>query len=468
MTRAAAWQPHDRSMQLSATLAWLVDAAGETPGPDLLLAELGARLIEDGLPLAGGALTLAFPHPLIARRTWLWRADSGEVIEALGFAPGDPRRRRKQARRTTPVGAGSPDSPPAPCMKTLSGPDRTGPRSAGSGRVSSRLDETDRLRQAARFAAAPLAALAARATLTAALEAYLGRRSAARVLAGSVAARRRRDDRGGAALRRSARLHGALRKHSARRGHLGSRRLVRPHRRRRARLRRRSAQIHGRRRAGDLPGRRGVAAQRLRRGAAGGGRRAYRNGASRRRRDSGRGCRPCPSAPRCIWARCCGAISAPPIGWISPRSALPSIWSAGWRGYAGRSTRRSSSRAPCRRDGNAADPARNACAARDHVSLRGVHLARELSRREPGGVHRFPPPRAMGHTTPIVKSGAECPEARSPLLPEITNAACLVGLREYRNRRQRNIAVCTRWQEAPAVYGIRTRISPIASSIKGA
>jgi class 3 adenylate cyclase len=42
------------------------------------------------------------------------------------------------------------------------------------------------LRQAARFAAAPLAALTARATLTAALEAYLGRRSAARVLAGPL------------------------------------------------------------------------------------------------------------------------------------------------------------------------------------------------------------------------------------------------------------------------------------------
>ena len=47
-------------------------------------------------------------------------------------------------------------------------------------------DEADALRQAARFAAAPLAALAARATLTAALEAYLGRRSAARVLAGPL------------------------------------------------------------------------------------------------------------------------------------------------------------------------------------------------------------------------------------------------------------------------------------------
>src|SRR5437660_9875653 len=75
-------------MQLSSTLSWLVDAAGETLGADRLLAEVGARLVADGLPLAGGALTLAVPHPLIARRTWLWRAESGEVIEALGFVAG--------------------------------------------------------------------------------------------------------------------------------------------------------------------------------------------------------------------------------------------------------------------------------------------------------------------------------------------------------------------------------------------
>jgi len=46
--------------------------------------------------------------------------------------------------------------------------------------------EADRLCQAARFAAAPLAALAARAALTGLLEAYLGRRSAARVQAGAL------------------------------------------------------------------------------------------------------------------------------------------------------------------------------------------------------------------------------------------------------------------------------------------
>ena len=53
-------------MDLPAPLAWLVDEAGASPGPDRFLAELGGRLLADGLPLAGGALTLAVPHPIIA------------------------------------------------------------------------------------------------------------------------------------------------------------------------------------------------------------------------------------------------------------------------------------------------------------------------------------------------------------------------------------------------------------------
>jgi adenylate cyclase len=169
-------------MQPSSTLAWLVDAAGETPGADRLLAELGAHLLEDGLPLAGGALTLAVPHPLIARRTWLWRAESGEVIEALGFASG--------ALAPAPEASASNEAGRrwlATIAAGLVHEDSIGPRPDGPllGWIGPRpftLDETDDLRQAARFAAAPLAALAARATLAAALEAYLGRRSAARVL----------------------------------------------------------------------------------------------------------------------------------------------------------------------------------------------------------------------------------------------------------------------------------------------
>jgi len=63
-------------MQLPSALSWLVDAASTASGADRLLAELGSRLIADGVPLAGGALTLAVPDPIIARRTWLWRAEN--------------------------------------------------------------------------------------------------------------------------------------------------------------------------------------------------------------------------------------------------------------------------------------------------------------------------------------------------------------------------------------------------------
>src|SRR6266446_227994 len=175
--------PHDRAMELSSTLSWLVDAAADSAGANRFLAELGAHLIADGLPLAGGALTLDTPHPLVARRTWLWRADNAEVIEALGFAPGVPPAALGASpandagrRWLATIAAG-------PVHEDAIGPGHDGPRVTWIGPRAFTSSETNELHAAARFAAAPLAVLAARATLTAALDAYLGRRSAARVLA---------------------------------------------------------------------------------------------------------------------------------------------------------------------------------------------------------------------------------------------------------------------------------------------
>ena len=162
-------------MDLPAPLAWLVDEAGTSPGPDRFLAELGDRLLANGLPLAGGALTLAVPHPIIARRTWLWRAETGAVIEALGFAGGP----LSQAGRDWLAELG-------PVREDTIGPAPDSPVLGWSGIRPFGRAEVDRLRQTARFVAAPLAALAARAALTALLEAYLGRRSANRVLAGAL------------------------------------------------------------------------------------------------------------------------------------------------------------------------------------------------------------------------------------------------------------------------------------------
>jgi adenylate cyclase len=170
-------------MRLSVTLAWLVDAAAQCAGADRLLAELGTHLLADGLPLAGGALTLDVPYPLIARRTWLWRADSGEVIEALGFAPGGLGVAPEASPGTDAGRRWLAAIAKGPVHEDIVGARPDGPSLGWIGPRPFTPDEADQLRQAARFAGAPLAALAARATLAAALEAYLGRRSAARVLA---------------------------------------------------------------------------------------------------------------------------------------------------------------------------------------------------------------------------------------------------------------------------------------------
>jgi adenylate cyclase len=162
-------------MDLPAPLAWLVDEAGVGAGAEGFLAGLGGRLLADGLPLAGGALTLAVPHPFIARRTWLWRAETGAVIEALGFAAGPP----AQAGYDWLAALG-------PVYQDIIGPAPESPLLGWAGTRPFGAGEDRRLHDAARFAAAPLAALAARAALSTLLEAYLGRRSAARVLAGAL------------------------------------------------------------------------------------------------------------------------------------------------------------------------------------------------------------------------------------------------------------------------------------------
>ena len=162
-------------MDLPAPLAWLVDEAGTSPSPERFLAELGGRLLAAGLPLAGGALTLAVPHPIVTQRTWLWRAETGAVIEALGFAGAS----LGDAGRDWLGGLGP------ICDETIG----VAPGNPMLGWAGTRVfdpSETDSLRQIARFAAAPLAGLAARAALSALLEAYLGRRSAARVEAGAL------------------------------------------------------------------------------------------------------------------------------------------------------------------------------------------------------------------------------------------------------------------------------------------
>ncbi|TAV90210.1 adenylate/guanylate cyclase domain-containing protein [Rhizobium leguminosarum] len=169
-------------MDLPSPLAWLVDEAGASLGPERFLAELGRRLLADGLPISGGALTLSVPHPIIARRTWLWRAETGAVIEALAFAAAP----QSEAGREWLAGLGT-------VWEERIGPLQDSPIlgwagiANGAGGSAFGRAEAGLLREVARFSVAPLAALAAREARAALLEAYLGRRSAARVQAGALA-----------------------------------------------------------------------------------------------------------------------------------------------------------------------------------------------------------------------------------------------------------------------------------------
>ncbi len=161
-------------MRLPAPLAWLVDEGAASPTPEAFLAGLGGKLSADGLPLAGAALTIAVPHPIIASRSWMWRADTGAVAEALGFASGEPGEagRRWLARL-------------GPLHERRLAP-AAGNMLAFAGTRAFAEDEAALLDEAARFGAAAVAALAARAATAALLEAYLGRRSAARVQGGAL------------------------------------------------------------------------------------------------------------------------------------------------------------------------------------------------------------------------------------------------------------------------------------------
>ena len=179
-------------MQLPSALTWLVDEGSTAPGPGQFLTTLGAQLISDGVPLAGGALTLAAPHPIIARRAWLWRAGTGSVIEALGFGslgPDGPEQGNAGRDWLSGLGPGLVHeyvAGPAAANPTANRPRSDSPVLGWAASRSLTEAESVLLQEVARFAAAPLAVLAARSTLAALLEAYLGRRSAAQVLAGRL------------------------------------------------------------------------------------------------------------------------------------------------------------------------------------------------------------------------------------------------------------------------------------------
>ena len=236
---------------------------------------------------------------------------------------------------------GSPGSAPAWCRRMSPAFRRRPPGRPPAARLGRDCDRLPMLsprcsREVARFAAAPLGVLAARSTLSALLETYLGRRSAAQVLAGRL--RRETGETIRAVL-----LYADLRGFTELSEATPPKAVV-------AALDAWFDRIAGAVHAfggevlkfiGDgvlaiFPvGERAAAAAcdaALRAVAAARAGMAHLDRAAR-------GARPAAarrSAWRCISARCCGATSAPPTASTSPRSALPSTWSAAWKACAGR------------------------------------------------------------------------------------------------------------------------------------
>src|ERR1700722_9265156 len=71
------------SLDVSATAAWLVDGARSASNSQDVLAELCARLVDDGLPLWRVAVFVSTLHPEIMGRRFLWRPGADvEVAEA--------------------------------------------------------------------------------------------------------------------------------------------------------------------------------------------------------------------------------------------------------------------------------------------------------------------------------------------------------------------------------------------------
>ncbi|HTW88833.1 MAG TPA: hypothetical protein VMD75_12595, partial [Candidatus Binataceae bacterium] len=72
-----------RTMPASPVIDWLLRNGSSAASPGALLAELCARLVADGLPLAGALLTIASLDPMVAQNRLRWRRTDGRVVHEI-------------------------------------------------------------------------------------------------------------------------------------------------------------------------------------------------------------------------------------------------------------------------------------------------------------------------------------------------------------------------------------------------
>src|SRR5579884_3650753 len=158
------------SLPATETVNWLLREAVNSATPGALLRELCTRLIDDKLPIASAVLSVASLDPLISASRLRWDSDRGGVFEEVMLHG----------------------------MSASAAPHDEGALALRVGATSHRLEwrpaqaagftaqERDYLNTICTAMAAPLQAVVERGFTRGILRAYLGRRSAEKVLGGSV------------------------------------------------------------------------------------------------------------------------------------------------------------------------------------------------------------------------------------------------------------------------------------------
>jgi adenylate cyclase len=155
----------------TATIDWLLRSAAGVASPAMMLAEVCGRLIKEGLPIAAAVLSVASLDPLVARSRTRWRRSDGRVGEEIQF-------HGMAAVAERPSNAAS-------LKFTLPGTEHQ-MELLPEGAVGFDEQTRDYLQATSLAMASPLQAVVERGIARSLLQAYLGRRSAERVLSGTI------------------------------------------------------------------------------------------------------------------------------------------------------------------------------------------------------------------------------------------------------------------------------------------
>jgi class 3 adenylate cyclase len=167
----------------SPVIDWLLRDAASSASPGAMLAELCGRLVADGLPLAGALLTIASLDPMVARNRLRWGRADGRVVNEIQL--------HGKLHGTTPVET-RPRGEGASLVLTFPGTSHEiewhAAEPSGHPAEPDGFDSAHRayLDTVCVAMAAPLQVLVGRDLTRNLLQAYLGRRSADRVLNGTV------------------------------------------------------------------------------------------------------------------------------------------------------------------------------------------------------------------------------------------------------------------------------------------